>query len=150
MLSLFVTGIVYYVRRRLVVNEMAKMLWRVNYREIVWLNDKSRRSKSLGSLRTISTNASDETAEAIARGDKNVAHFRSVLVWAKMHQTSAVLSSESDHMHMKMVPIARVALRYALESTRFSDAGHHSRKYQPIHRTLHRCPSSGLPLEVLQ
>jgi len=64
---------------------------------------ESRRSKSLGSLRTISTTASDETAEAIAKGDKNVAHLKGVLIWAKQHQISMVLSSENNHNHLKHV-----------------------------------------------
>lgn len=68
-----------------------------------FLSLQSKRSKSLGSLRTISTTASDETAEAIAKGEKNVAHFRGVLVWAKQHQSSMVLSGDSDHLHMKAV-----------------------------------------------
>lgn len=57
----------------------------------------------MGSVKTISTTASDETAEAIAKGSTNVAHFKGALIWAKQHQNSMVLSRSSDHQHMKFV-----------------------------------------------
>ena len=60
-------------------------------------------SKSFGSLRTISTAASEETAEALLRGDKQAAHYRGVLVWAKTHKASLVISGETDHKDMKIV-----------------------------------------------
>lgn len=75
--------------RKLLTKEMAKMLWQINIRELTFLADTVRhhlsrllaciramhtlqksRSKSLGSLRTISTAVSDETTEALAKGDK--------------------------------------------------------------------------------
>ena len=65
----------------------------------------SRDMTSMHSVKTGTTEASDETAEALARGDKNVAHYRGILVWAKEHQVSMVLSSEDDHTTMKTVCI---------------------------------------------
>uniref|UniRef100_A0A915L9N2 guanylate cyclase n=1 Tax=Romanomermis culicivorax TaxID=13658 RepID=A0A915L9N2_ROMCU len=101
MVGLSTVGVFFFVKRRMLCNELGKMLWKINYRDIVFLNDKSRRSKSLGSLRTISTVASDETNEAMAKGDKNVAHHKGILVTVKNHEVSAVLSNESDQKHLK-------------------------------------------------
>jgi hypothetical protein len=83
------------------------------------------RSKSLGSLRTISTAVSDETTEALARGDKNAAHYRGVLVWAKVHQASMVMSGENDHIAMKAV--CQVIFVYTL-SLLFVVTRHDTRK----------------------
>ena len=79
------------------------MLWQISFKELEYLTDSKSRSKSLGLMRTITMNVSDETTEALARGDKNAAHFRGTLVWAKRHQASMVINGEADHINMKAV-----------------------------------------------
>ncbi len=46
---------------------------------------------------------SEETAEVMLKGIDTVAHYKSTLVWMRVHSTSVILSSEKDHMELKLV-----------------------------------------------
>jgi len=46
---------------------------------------------------------SEDTAEAMMKGSEFIAYYKGALVWQKVHNASVVMSSEKDHMCMKIV-----------------------------------------------
>jgi len=48
---------------------------------------------------------SEDTAEAMMKGNEFIAYYKGALVWQKVHNASVVLSSEKDHMAMKIVSL---------------------------------------------
>ena len=106
LLMSLIIGVVFYIRQKLLKKEMARLLWQINYRDLEFLADSKSRSRSLNSLRTITTAVSDETTRAVAKGDKNAVHYRGALCWTKTHSASMVMSSESDHLLMKNVNVS--------------------------------------------
>ena len=61
-----------YFRKRLAAAELARMIWKVSNRDLVWLNDKSHQSKTLDSLplsNSIANEGNKDTNEAMD-GDK--------------------------------------------------------------------------------
>uniref|UniRef100_A0A915K2R0 Uncharacterized protein n=1 Tax=Romanomermis culicivorax TaxID=13658 RepID=A0A915K2R0_ROMCU len=91
----------FFVKRRILVNEMAQMLWKIPYRDIVQLSELH--SRQHASFQSVSTTMSEDTAEAMLKGNECIAYYKGTLVWQRVHNASVVMSSEKDHVQMKTV-----------------------------------------------
>lgn len=103
---LFLIGsAVYIVQKKFMESEMISTSWKINYNEIVWINDRTRLCATL--LAMVGSDDS-EAIEAVANGNPRVVRCRGSLAWAKDHDQVPNWSGKLDSWHLKTVRKGKV------------------------------------------